>query len=196
MEKNKPQTAKVQDPKTSQGKAETKKVEPKVEAKAQACPAGACQELQDIWAKGGGCYDATSKFCKSCSKDFPEAKSVCEARTQVQVQAKADKKVAKSVARKRGNANEFGHGNDTQAGLLDTMLKAGTALDKMVEKVLPISGRTKEITRSRIMTHVAHLKKDHGVKISTEGGVYKIMTDAEAKAAEKKAPEKKVAAAK
>ena len=158
---------------TQPEKTEPEVVNPKVKE----CPANACQELADIWEKGEGCYDASSKWCKECEKEFADTAIICKERTEkISVEKKEKVKGTRSPRRTRGNVSVWNHGLNIQAGVIDGhIINSGAKLDDMVDELIEkgLSTRDKTTTKRRILGHISHLKKDHGVLISTEGGIYK-----------------------
>jgi len=157
-------------------KAEPEVVNPVIEEPKE-CPANACQELADIWEKGEGCYDASSKWCKECEKEFADTAIICKERTEkISVEKKEKVKGTRSPRRTRGNVSVWNHGLNIQAGVIDGhIINSGAKLDDMVDELIEkgLSTRDKTTTKRRILGHISHLKKDHGVLISTEGGIYK-----------------------
>jgi len=158
---------------TQPEKTEPEVVNPKVKE----CPANACQELADIWEKGEGCYDASSKWCKECEKEFADTAIICKERTaKIDAGKKEKVKGTRSPRRTRGNVSVWNHGLNIQAGVIDGhIINSGAKLDDMVDELIEkgLSTRDKTTTKRRILGHISHLKKDHGVLISTEGGIYK-----------------------
>jgi hypothetical protein len=164
-------------------KDEVKEVETKVEVKeeinpeAVECPTDACQELQDLWMKGIlGAYEAKSKACKTCEKDFPETFNVCKVGTPEKT-VKVAKAKKERVSTKE--YNEWKHGITTQAAVIDNkLMNGGFQMDLLVAELidLGLSNRDKGIATKRVQSHIQHLKKDpeHGFKIVQEKGFYKI----------------------
>lgn len=151
-----------------------KKDEKKPVVKKTTCPAGACQILQDMWESGKGAYDANSKYCKSCAKDFPDAKAICEERTIVMKKAKVKKSSGKSGVVKVG----FGHKEGTQAAHLDSLLAKGSTKEQIIKSIndsgLNVNDREEKIMWARVLRHIDHLQREHGVKTTKDkNGSYK-----------------------
>ena len=139
----------------------------------QECPSGACQELQDIWAEGKGCYDPASKYCKECGKDEPATKTICEQRTLEAKVKKVEAKAKKTVPRSsKVSTVGFGHVIGTQAAAIDSYLLTGMTKEEMVKQLNKDGKNFYSIEDSklgsRIQTHFNHLKKLHGVTINKD----------------------------
>jgi hypothetical protein len=152
------------------------------EIQIQECPADGCQELQDIWNSGGGCYNESSKYCKSCSIDFPLAKEICMKRS-IEAQTKvAEKKVAekKSTPRTSSAIKEgFGHRAGTQAAGIDAILQEGGGTPEQILQKLVADGYnrnslTMDDLWRRTLTHFSDLKRNHGLKITKANGIYTV----------------------
>lgn len=151
-----------------------KKVVKKSKPKTETCPANACQVLQDLWLKGGGAYNATSKYCRACGKDFPETKAVCESRT---LEAKAKAVVKKSPGKSAVEKVGHGHRKGTQAACIDLLLEKGATKQQLIDGVNKAGLNTNSLAPdamwTRIARHIDHLNREHGVKINRKDGVYK-----------------------
>ncbi len=149
-----------------------------LEIQIQECPADACQELQDVWASGKGCYNSNSNYCKSCGTDFPATKEICEKRS-IEVQTKVVEK--KSTPRISSVTKEgFGHRAGTQAAGIDAILQEGGGTPVQFVALLKERGyNTRNITDDdlwrRTLTHMSDLKRNHGIKIAKVNGVYAIV---------------------
>lgn len=153
-------------------KAENSSENPAIEK--QECPSEACQELQDIWASGKGCYNSSSKYCISCGKDFPAAKEICEKRTLEAAAVIKEKKTAsKSTVVRIG----FGHKQGTQAAGIDCFLQEGHTKTEFLELMNSHGYNKNKITDydmwMRIQTHFRDLKVNHGIVITKVDGIYK-----------------------
>jgi hypothetical protein len=151
------------------------KEEPK--PKQEPCPADACQILQDTWESGGGAYNAMSKYCKACEKDFPKVKAICEARTTEQKKKVVEKKASKGTGRKMVKVG-YGHKEGTQAAYLDSCFMKGMTMEQLIKGIndngLNMYEREDSILRSRIFRHIDDLKRDHGIIVKADSkGVYK-----------------------
>lgn len=141
-----------------------------MEEKTKECPSGACQELQDIWAEGKGCYDRASKYCTQCGVDEPATKSICEART---LEAKAKVVAKKTTPRVSTKVlGGFGHRAGTQAEAIDKYLMIGMTKKEMVRQ-LDLDGLNKhEMVPSdvwtRILSHFKDLRTCHGIIITKD----------------------------
>lgn len=154
-------------------KKKKKTIQEKV-TKKETCPANACQVLQDMWDAGGGAYDKSSKYCKACAKDFPETKTVCEARTTEAIKTKATMK--KSPGKIQIEKVGYGHRKGTQAAFIDDLLKKGTTLTGAVAAInkagLNVNGQDEKTMVRRFLRHVDDLQRCHGLKIVKKDGLY------------------------
>ena len=166
-------TEEVKKEETTEVKTENSSENPTIEI--QECPSEACQELQDIWASGKGCYNSASKYCKSCGDDFPATKQICEKRTLEAAQKVADSKVKAKTSKpvKVG----FGHKQGTQAAGIDLLLQAGTTKADFLKRMNEDGYNKNHITDydmwMRILTHFRDLKENHGIVITKDNGIYK-----------------------
>lgn len=142
----------------------------------QSCPAGACQELQDVWAKGEGAFDPNSKYCKSCMVDEPTTAEICKAKTLEAKAKKAEKKAAQSTRASKVPTVGFGHVVGTQAAAIDSYLISGMSIEAMVKQLNKDGKNFYSIAdsklKSRIKNHFNHLKTLHGIGIIKEGDKY------------------------
>jgi len=156
-------------------KIEKKKEEPK-KAKKEVCPADACQVLQDLWESGNGAFNANSKYCKACAKDFPETKVICEARTA----AKAEEKKARKTTRTNTPMVKTGYGHKagTQAALLDNCFIKGTTKEDILKAInssgLNTNSRDDVTMWARVNRHIDDLKRCHNIIVTkNKDGLYK-----------------------
>lgn len=142
----------------------------------QNCPLGACQELQDIWTEGKGCYDSASNYCKECSKDEPDTMAICSQRTLEAKAKQLEKKTAQSTKTSKVPTAGFGHVVGTQAATIDSYLIKGMTKEEMVRQLNKDGKNFYSIPdnklKSRIGNHFNHLKTLHGVTITKEGDKY------------------------
>ncbi len=142
------------------------------------CPTEACQELQENWLKGiKGVYSTSSKYCKSCGKDFPRVQEICKLGAEAELLKKTTAK-AKKVS-KKGNkeVNQLGHGVGTQSDFIDTaLLTGGMKVDDLTQELIDrgLSVRDVTTTKKRVFIHFNHLKREHGITINKAGGIYSI----------------------
>ena len=110
-------------------------------------------------------------MAKKIKKEKAEVKGV-EIQKDVPIE---ESKPTKPKKEKKGKApkkeskerNEFKHAIGTQSAQIDELLKKGSDLKTMAEKVGSSKGRVK--------SHIKHLEKDHDQKIQVKGDIYKLI---------------------
>jgi hypothetical protein len=151
-------------------------------------PADFCLDKSD-WESNSACFDANSKQCKACQKDFPETAKACSARTDF---LKLEVKAVKARKASSGAVRKTASGIAPQTKIIDDGLLAKLSKADIITNLAKAhyggeDAAQKSLATKRFDRHLKSIKDGSYVRAATVVNCIAYLT--------KKADEKPAAAA-